>query len=192
MGNSISLRGAIINNASVVFDQATDGTYAGPMSGTGSLTKTGVGNLILAGISTYTGDTTVSGGTLTGSTTSLRGRIVNNATVVFDQATDGVYGGSMSGSGMLVKSGAGVLTLGGANTYSGGTTIRGGVVSISSNANLGDDVGGLTFDGGALRFDAGFALSSMRARSLSMPAAARSTPTASTRRSRRASPATAR
>ncbi|WP_296345300.1 autotransporter-associated beta strand repeat-containing protein [Reyranella sp.] len=163
MGNSISLRGAIINNASVVFDQATDDTYAGPMSGTGSLTKTGAGNLILAGINTYTGDTTVSDGTLTGSTTSLRGRIVNNATVVFDQATDGVYGGSMSGSGVLVKSGAGVLTLGGVNTYSGGTTIRGGVVSISSNANLGDNVGGLTFDGGGLRFDAGFALSSARA-----------------------------
>ena len=168
IGNSVSLRGAIINNASVVFDQASDGTYAGAMSGIGSLTKTGAGNLTLTGSSSYTGGTTVSGGTLTGSTANLRGTIVNDATVAFDQATDGVYGGVMSGSGRLVKSGAGTLALSGVNTYSGGTTIKAGTVAISSNDNLGAANGGLTFDGGALRFDAGFVLSSLRAITLAI------------------------
>ncbi|OJU39626.1 MAG: hypothetical protein BGN99_20020, partial [Alphaproteobacteria bacterium 65-37] len=162
-GNSVSLRGPIINNAQVEFDQATDGTYAGAMSGIGALVKSGSGNLTLTGTSTYTGGTTVSGGTLMGTTTSLRGTVVNNATVVFDQADDGVYIGTMSGSGRIVKSGAGVLTLSGVNTYAGGTTVRGGTIAVSSNANLGDDAGGLTFDGGGLRFDAGFNLSNARA-----------------------------
>ena len=38
-GNTTSLQGNIVNNAAVVFDQAATGTYAGAMSGTGSLTK---------------------------------------------------------------------------------------------------------------------------------------------------------
>ena len=40
------------------------GTYAGAMSGTGSLTKQNTGTLILTGANTYSGGTTVSGGTL--------------------------------------------------------------------------------------------------------------------------------
>ncbi|WP_252407983.1 autotransporter-associated beta strand repeat-containing protein, partial [Escherichia coli] len=60
----------------------------------------------------------VSGGTLTGNTTSLQGNIENNASVVFNQGTDGTYAGIMSGTGGLTKSGAGNLTLSGANSYS--------------------------------------------------------------------------
>ncbi len=39
-GNTTSLQGNIANNAAVVFDQVAAGTYAGVLSGTGSLTKT--------------------------------------------------------------------------------------------------------------------------------------------------------
>jgi autotransporter-associated beta strand protein len=64
-GTTDSLQGNIVNNANITFAQATDGTYAGVMSGTGSLIKLSAGNLVLVGANTYTGATTITGGTLT-------------------------------------------------------------------------------------------------------------------------------
>jgi autotransporter-associated beta strand protein len=125
-GNTTSLQGAIVNNSQVVFDQATNGTYSGAMSGTGSLTKQDAGTLILTGANTYTGGTTIAAGTLHGNSTSLRGAIVNNGQLVFDQATDGTFSGVISGTGSLIKQNAGTLTLTGANTYSGATIILAG------------------------------------------------------------------
>jgi autotransporter-associated beta strand protein len=149
-GNSASLQGAITNNASVVFDQGMDGTYAGAMSGTGSLTKTGASNLTLTGVNSYVGGTTVSGGTLTGNTAALQGNIVNNATVVFNQATNGVYAGAMSGNGALVKTGTGNLTLTGANSYTGGTTVSDGTLTGNTTSLQGNIVNNATvvFDQG--------------------------------------------
>ena len=46
-GNTPSLQGNILNNAIVVFDQTGIGTYAGIMSGTGSMTLQGGGVLTL-------------------------------------------------------------------------------------------------------------------------------------------------
>ena len=57
----------------------------------------------------------------------------------------------LAGSSGLVKGDLGTLVLGGANTYSGGTTIRGGVLQISLDANLGAASGTLSFNGGTLR-----------------------------------------
>ena len=65
-GNTTSLRNTIVNNAAVVFNQTAAGTYAGAMSGSGSLTKIGIGNLTLSGANTYAGGTTVSAGTIDG------------------------------------------------------------------------------------------------------------------------------
>ncbi|MEO8187860.1 MAG: autotransporter domain-containing protein, partial [Burkholderiaceae bacterium] len=116
--------------ATVVFDQAGSGTYAGVMSGSGSLTKNNAGTLILTGSNTYSGGTAVNGGTLQGNTTSLQGDIVNNAAVVFDQSTDGTYAAAMSGSGALTKLGAGSLTIGGVNTFSGPTAVDAGTLTV--------------------------------------------------------------
>ncbi|MGI6855386.1 autotransporter outer membrane beta-barrel domain-containing protein [Mesorhizobium sp. 1B3] len=69
-----------------------------------------------------------------------------------DQTIEGV----IKGDGRLVKSGEGMLTLSGFNTYRGGTTINGGVIQVSDDANLGDASGVLTFGGGTLRNTAAF------------------------------------
>ncbi len=107
--------------------QATNIGYAGAISGNGSLTKTGAGTLTLTGNNNYQGGTTVSAGTLAGTTASLQGDILDNANVSFDQAlgTQGGYGSHLSGSGSLTKTGAGMLFLTNTNSYSGGTVVMG-------------------------------------------------------------------
>jgi fibronectin-binding autotransporter adhesin len=63
-GDTTSLQGNITNNAALIFNQISDGTYSGVVSGSGTLTKNGAGVLILDGASTYTGNTIVTAGTL--------------------------------------------------------------------------------------------------------------------------------
>ena len=70
---------------------------------------------------------------------------VNNTTKNF------TINAAIEGSTPVVKLGSGTLTLGSAtNAYTGGTFIGGGRVGITSNANLGDAAGGITFNGGEL------------------------------------------
>ena len=148
-GNAASLQGAITNDASVVFDQASTDTYAGNMTGSGSFAKIGAGALILSGMNTYAGGTTVLAGSLQGNTTSLQGAITNHASVIFDQATAGTYAGNMSGSGSLTKSGAGMLTLSGSNSYAGGTIVSAGILRLGSATAL-PTIGALTVNGGEI------------------------------------------
>jgi len=63
-GNTNGVQGNIINNAAVVFDQTGVGTYSGAMSGTGTLTKTGSGDVIIAdgSVNTLSGTTYVNEG----------------------------------------------------------------------------------------------------------------------------------
>ncbi len=128
LGNTSSLQGNITDNAALVFDQNTAGTFAGVVSGTGSLIQSGTGALTLTGTNSYSGGTTISGGTLQGNTSSLQGNIIDNAALVFDQNTAGTFAGVVSGTGSLIQSGTGALTLTGTNSYSGGTTISGGTL----------------------------------------------------------------
>ncbi len=139
VGNTASLQGDVVDNATLIFDQATDDTFAGTVSGTGSVIKQGTGALTLVAPNTYSGGTTVASGSLIGTTASLQGDIVNNAVLVFDQAGDGTYAGNVSGSGALIKQGAGALTLQGGNSYLGGTTINAGTL-IGNTASLQGDI----------------------------------------------------
>jgi autotransporter-associated beta strand protein len=65
----------------------------------------------------------------------------------------------ISGSGPLTKAGAGtgVLTLSGANTYTGGTNINAGAISVGADANIGN--GSVTLGGGTLAVTTGFSTS---------------------------------
>ena len=124
-------------------------TVSGAISGTGGLSLTGAGTLILSNTNnSYSGGTTVSAGTLQGTTASLPGSITNNATLVFNQATAGTYAGTIGGSGTVGKSGSGALTFSSANVTSGpiavvqGTLVlpgglaAGGPLTVSSGGGL--------------------------------------------------------
>lgn len=129
-------------------------TISGSISGIGGhLTKTGKGTLVLTGANNYSKGTTVARGSLSGFTpSSLQGDIIINggAEVIFDQTSSGTYDGVLSGLGSITKTGGATLTLSGASSYSGGTTVSNGVLSISSDNNLGSPSGNLTVDASAI------------------------------------------
>lgn len=95
------------------FDTAANLGIDSVIAGAGTLGKTGAGTLTLTGANSYTGGTRVQAGTLIGDVDAIRGDIANAGTVVFDQGADATFGGAISGSGDMVKRGAGALTLGG-------------------------------------------------------------------------------
>jgi autotransporter-associated beta strand protein len=135
-------------------------TVSAQLVGTG-LTKTGAGTLILTGPNSFSGTTTISSGKLQASTANLPTDIVNNDTLIFDQAVDGTFAHNLlAGGGSLVKQNAGTLTLTGNNSgYSGPVTITGGSIRVDSDNRLGgpsDSPATLTLNGGGLTASASF------------------------------------
>ncbi|EAS8837185.1 autotransporter outer membrane beta-barrel domain-containing protein, partial [Salmonella enterica] len=91
------------------------------------------GELTLSGDNSYSGGTTIIGGTLTADhADSLGTGAVANSGVL--QVGEGELENTLSGSGSLVKTGTGELTLSGDNSYSGDTTIADGTL-IAANVN---------------------------------------------------------
>ncbi|EJW0011730.1 fibronectin-binding autotransporter adhesin ShdA [Salmonella enterica] len=139
--------GAVANSGVL---QVGEGELENTLSGSGSLVKTGTGELTLSGDNDYSGGTTISGGTLTADhADSLGTGAVANSGVL--QVGEGKLKNTLSGTGSLVKTGTGELALSGDNDYSGGTTISGGTL-IAANVNaLG---GGDVDNAGTLKLDA--------------------------------------
>uniref|UniRef100_UPI0039F0A89F autotransporter domain-containing protein n=1 Tax=Bordetella sputigena TaxID=1416810 RepID=UPI0039F0A89F len=168
----------------VLADRAT---IAAAIAGAGGITKTEAGTLVLSGANTYAGGTVLAGGTVQvagdGNLGALSGALTFNGgtlhtTTAFATArpvnlragggvfqTDGdlALAGTVQGPGGLTKTGPGTLTLVASNAYQGGTAIDGGVVAVSADDKLGAATGGLSFDGGTLRWDAPFDLAGSRA-----------------------------
>ncbi|WP_315127563.1 autotransporter-associated beta strand repeat-containing protein, partial [Comamonas antarctica] len=129
--------GDIVNNAALELRQDTAATLAQALGGSGDLIKSGTGTLTLAGTNTATGGTAIEAGRLVAGVAHLAsGGITNNAALEIQQSDNAVLAQALGGSGELIKSGAGTLTLAGANTSTGGTTIDAGRL-VASAANLG-------------------------------------------------------
>ncbi|ELD3826985.1 autotransporter-associated beta strand repeat-containing protein [Salmonella enterica] len=127
--------GDVTNNA--VLELNTGGTFDNAISGSGQVVKSGDETLTLSGANSYTGGTLISGGTLVASNVEALGTgdVTNNA--VLELNTGGTFDNAISGSGQVVKSGDDVLTLSGANSYSGGTLISDGTLVASNVEALG-------------------------------------------------------
>lgn len=158
-------------------------TTSGSIGGSANLNKSGTGKLTLTTANTYTGKTTVNGGTLSVAGIANLGNTpasfttdhltLNGGTIEFTTSgssaanrgmTLGASGGTVStppgvdfvntpittGSGSLTKIGAGSLALNAANTYTGGTVISNGTVTVGNASGLG--TGTTTLAGGTLTF----------------------------------------
>ncbi|WP_162901215.1 autotransporter-associated beta strand repeat-containing protein [Breoghania sp. L-A4] len=170
-GGRVDLGGAALTVA-----QTGNTSYAGAISGTGSVTKAGAGTLVLTGANSYSGGTTVSGGvlqagsagalaantgyTVNGGTLDLGnfnltasslsgtgGRVdLGGAALTVAQSGTTGYAGVITGTGSVTKAGAGTLVLTGANTYSGGTTISAGTLQVGDGGTSGSLTGDVTND----------------------------------------------
>jgi len=162
-------------------DAGNSFTVTQNLTGGGPLTKTGAGTLVLAGTNTYAGGTTINGGTLSVNSMNKLGALstgvtfnggvlrvtgvnipsMNDRTItwgangggfdVADAANTFTVSQNLINGGQLTKKGAGTLVLSGTNTYTGGTNINGGELSVSKDANLGASQGSLSFNGGILK-----------------------------------------
>ena len=149
--------GTLAANATVTASDAfnvSNGLIAGTLNGTGKLTKSGTGTVILTGTNDYTGGTTIESGALrlgTGGTTgSITGDVMNNGLLIIDRSDDVDFSNVISGTGSLALIGGGTTTLADANSYSGGTAITAGTSAIGTAASFGS---GAIFNNGAVTID---------------------------------------
>ncbi len=156
---------------------------------TGSVVKSGLGTLVLAGANTYTGGTIVNAGTLllgsaaalgnaangivvnggtldlgghnltAGAVTLLSGDIVNSGNSAAITASSyfvmsGTISANLAGAATLAKTTAGTVTLSGANSYTGTTTVKAGTLELGTAAESPVLSGaGADVQGGTLVFD---------------------------------------
>ena len=126
-----TLTGSLALNAAGTVDTGTDLTITGTLTGSGALTKTGSGSLVLGpGTHTHNGGIAVNAGTL-----------VVNGTAAGEGAISINNGGGLAGSGTLV-SGTGPITVASGARYTAGS---GGAGTLATNDLTLNDTSALNF-----------------------------------------------
>ncbi len=137
IGNAASIQSTVQNAGTVVFDQATNASFAGALSGAGSFVKAGAGALTLTGTSSSAWR--ITGGSLVSTSALFTGSvdIGQGTSFVFNQAANGTYAGTLTGSGLLLVQGGGtVLFTGNGAGFTGATSVAAGQL-LSVNGTLG-------------------------------------------------------
>lgn len=152
-----------LGTAALTFGDANNKTFDGVISGTGSITKAGIGTQVFTGANTYSGPTTIVNGALeiagtAGSLGTNTGPIINNGTLRVNRTNAVALGNAIIGIGGVSQVGTGTTTLTGANTYTGPTVVSNGVLQLNGAAPGAIASSSLTISGGAgLGFTAGTA-----------------------------------
>ncbi len=155
-GTTGSILGDVVDNGTLAFNRSDIVSFAGVISGGGSVIQAGTGATILTGTNTYTGGTTISAGTLQlgagGAAGSIVGDVVDDGTLAFNRSDVVIFAGVISGGGSVIQAGTGATVLTGTNTYSGGTTISAGTLQLGDGGTAGSIIGDVT-NSGVLAFD---------------------------------------
>lgn len=116
-------------------------TVSSVISGTGvGVAKSGAGTLTLTGENTYTGATSISGGTVRvgngGTSGAIAGTISNTGTLVFDRSDSVAIPAAISGTGSVLFAGTGDTTLSLTNTHTGTTSVTAGTLILATGTAL--------------------------------------------------------
>ena len=128
-----------VTPSSVLVDATKDYTLAGSgkITGNASLVKSNTGSLLLLTDNDQTGTTRIEGGTMVvgnGATSGLpgAGAIVNNGMLVFNRSDSPTLSSPVSGTGKMVKFGAGTVVTAVSNTFTGSLTISNGGIQLGN------------------------------------------------------------
>lgn len=133
IGDTQSIRNDIANNGHVVFDQWSDGIFEGRIYGRGTMEKSGLGILTLAGRSDL--DWVISQGGLIARTDLFGGNVSIAAShfMRFEQDVSGTYRGTISGGGefqVAVGNGNFLRLTGDSSTFFGWTSVTSGGLMV--------------------------------------------------------------
>jgi filamentous hemagglutinin family protein len=155
--------GTVTNNAALVLWRSNDLTFANNIGGTGTLTKAGAGVATLTGTNTYSGNTSISAGTLiigdsgTLGSGNYAGNIsianTNGGTLQYASSASQTLSGILSGAGAVTVSGSGTLTLTGNNSYSGVTTVSSGTLRLAPSTAFDSSLNGGLVNNANIIFD---------------------------------------
>lgn len=163
----LTINTAINKDVTLEFFNNVDVIHRGQISGTGTLAKTGTGELILDQINALEGSLDIREGTLTArgysslgykpnvnveqgarlnvresaSISNLTGggevNVANITVLNIDNNDNTTFSGELTGVGIITKQGTGTLTLSGASSHTGQLMVSGGGLNLTSTGALG-------------------------------------------------------